>query len=136
MNARDLVELLAQALDDDDYEKAATTLAADVTYEVGGGTISGRKTVLASYRNASEMAHELFDEVSYDHAVVAEGPGIFRIHYGDVLTLNGETLRHEAEQVVTVVRGRKIVHIADHPVPGERERVDEFLERHGMSRDG
>ena len=135
MTARDLVEKLAQALDDDDYEAAGAVLAPNVTYDVGGDTIRGREAVLASYRRASEMAHELFDEVGYDHEVKSESSGRFRIHYGDVLTLAGEVMRHRAEQVVTTEPNRGIIHIEDCPVPGERERVDEFLERHGLSRD-
>ncbi len=134
MTARDLVEKLAQALDDDDYEAAGAVLAPNVTYDIGDDTSHGRDAVLESYRKASEMAHRLFDEVGYDHETIDEGRGRFRIHYGDILTVGDETMRHKAEQMVTVEPGLGVVHIEDRPVPGERERVDEFLRRHGLTR--
>jgi hypothetical protein len=41
-----------------------------------------------------------------------------------------------AEQHLTVAPGDGIVEIVNVDVPGEREEVDAFLERHGLSRDG
>jgi hypothetical protein len=133
---RDYVETLAQALDGDDYETAATVMADDVVYTIGDKVLHGREEIVASYREASAMARRLFDEVGYDHVVYpTENPNTFRVVYSDILTVGGETLAHIAEQHVTVAPTAGVAKIVDVDVPGEREKVDEFLTRHGLSRD-
>lgn len=133
----DYVETLARALDADDFEGAAGTMSDQVVYTIGDRVLRGPEEIVASYREASEMARRLFDEVGYDHEVhPTEDPDTFRISYSDIFTVDGDTLAHEAEQHVTVAPGVGVVRIVDVEVPGERERVDEFLARHGLSRDG
>lgn len=136
-SASDYVESLAGALDADDYETAAGVMADRVVYAVGGQTLTGPEDIVASYREASEMAHRLFDEVGYDHEVIAtDDPNVFRVSYSDILTVGGETLTHRAEQQVTVAPSEGVVEIVNVELPGEREKVDEFLARHGLSREG
>lgn len=131
------VERLATALDGDDYATAAELLADDIVYLIGDETLRGPDAVVASYRAASEMAHRLFDAVEYDHRVIpTDDPNSFRVDYSDILTVNGETHHHRAEQRVTVTGGEGVTEIVNVEVPGEREKVDEFLNRHGLSRHG
>lgn len=131
------VETLARALDDDDYETAASALAEGVEYTIGDRVLSGRDVVVASYREASEMAHRMFDGVGYGHEVIhTDDPNSFRVEYWDELTIAGETLTHRAEQHVAVDPETGVTHITNVDLPGERERVDAFLERHGRSREG
>lgn len=133
----DYVETLAHALDADDYEAAAATMADNVVYTIGDRVLHGPEEIVASYRDASAMARRLFDEVGYDHEVFpTEDPNTFRVSYSDILTVGGETLAHMAEQHVTVSPGSGVVNIVNVDVPGEREKVDEFLARHGLSREG
>lgn len=130
------VETLARALDADDYEMAASVLSDQVEYSIGGDVINGPVAILASYREASEMAHRLFDRVVYGHEVKAtEDPVVFHVSYSDELTVAGETLNHMAEQHVTVAPGDGVVRIVDVDLPGEREKVDRFMTRHRLSRD-
>lgn len=130
------VEILARALDADDYEMAASVLSDQVEYSIGEDVINGPAAVLASYREASEMAHRLFDSVSYGHVVnTTDDPLFFRVSYSDELTVAGETLKHMAEQHVTVAADEGVVRIVNVDLPGEREKVDEFMARHGLSRD-
>jgi hypothetical protein len=131
------VETLAQALDADHFEAAATTMAEDVIYTIGDRVLHGPENIVASYRDASAMARRLFDEVGYDHEVFpTEDPDTFRVSYSDILTVGGETLAHMAEQHVTVAPGVGVVRIVNVDLPGEREKVDEFLTRHGLSWEG
>jgi hypothetical protein len=131
------VETLARALDADDYVAAASTMSESVEYTIGDQVIRGPEAVVASYRAASEMAHRLFDEVGYDHVVMpTDDPNSFRVSYSDVLTVGGETLTHAAEQRVTVLPAEGVVRIVNIDLPGERESVDQFLERHGISPHG
>lgn len=131
------VEKLAAALDLDDYATVAEMLSDDVVYRVGDRVLRGPDAVIASYRAASEMAHRLFDDVRYDHRVIpTDDPDFFRVEYSDVLTVAGETHTHQAEQHVTALPDVGVVAILDVEVAGEREKVDEFMARHGLSRDG
>ena len=131
----EVAERLANALDHDDYETAASVLADRVRYSIGDEALVGREAVVESYRTASEMAHRLFDRVEYGHSVFAtDTPNTFRISYSDKLTLGDESLTHMAEQQVTVA-DEGVTRIINVELPGEREAVDAFLERHGLSRD-
>lgn len=80
--------------------------------------------------------NRLFDRVEYGHHVVpTDHPNIFRVSYSDILTVAGESLTHMAEQRVTVAPGEGVVRIVNVDGPGEREKVDTFMERHGLARD-
>lgn len=133
----DHVEALAHALDSDDYAAAAGAMAEEVVYTIGDLVLHGREEIVASYRGASENAGRLFDEVGYDHVIYpTDHPNTFRVSYSDLLTVDGETLAHMAEQHITVAPGAGVVKIVNVDVPGEREKVDGFLARHGLSREG
>ncbi len=131
---RDLVSTLARALDNDDYETARTALAPDVRYEVKGSVLEGPEAVLESYRGASEMAHRVFDAVGYDHEITSEDGKTFVVNYTDALTIEDETLVHHARQIYTVEPGRGVTQIVNVELPGEADRVDQFLSRYGRSR--
>ena len=129
-----MVETLARALDEDDYDTARTVLAPGVTYEVKGQVLEGPDDVLDSYRDASSMAHRIFDGVGYDHVISQGSDSGFVVDYRDVLTIGDETLVHHARQEYTVDPERGVVHIVNVELPGEAKRVDDFLARHGRSR--
>ncbi len=130
------MEALASALDADDYETAAANMADEVVYAIGDDVFEGPDAIVASYRQASQLARRLFDEVGYGHVVFpTENPNTFRVAYSDVLTVDGEVLDHMAEQHLTVAPGVGVVRIVNVEVPGEREKLDEFLTSHGLTRD-
>jgi hypothetical protein len=130
------VEALAQALDDDDYLRAAATMAERVEYSIGDQLIHGPQAVVASYQASSEMARRLFDHVEFSHEVVpTDDPHLFRVSYSDVFTVRDESLAHAAEQHVTVAPEEGVVRIVNIDLPGEREMVDRFMARHGLKRD-
>ena len=133
---RDLVESLAEALDLDDYVTVSSLLSADVEYVIGDQRHSGVEAVISSYEKGSEMAHRIFDEVLYRHAVFStEDLDTFRVEFTDELTVGEETLTHRVEQHMTVSPDQGVVRIVDVVMAGERERVDTFLRRHGLTRD-
>ena len=130
------VKSLAQALDDDDYEAARGLLSPEVVYEIGDERLVGPDAVLASYRSASAMAHRLFPGVEYRHQVIGTVERTkYRVRYSDILTVGEDTHEHIAEQAVTVDPQLGVVRIVDTPVPGEREKLDEFMEEHNITRD-
>lgn len=132
----EVVEQLAESLDQDDFEAAGSVMAERVEYSVGNEVLVGPNAVVDSYRTASGMAHRLFDRVEYGHTVWAtDDPNTFRISYSDTLTVSGETLTHMAEQRVTVDPDKGVIRIVNVELPGEREKVDGFLQRHGLTRE-
>lgn len=131
---RDIVERLATALDSDDYRSAAGVLAQDMVYQLGTKILVGPEAAIESYRAASKQAHHLFDRVHYDHEIIESDGSTFRVKYLDILFIDDERLVHHAEQLVTVDPDLEVVRIINVDVPGEREKVDEFLARHGRSR--
>lgn len=132
----EVAERLATALDQDDYQTVASVLAEEVRYSIGEEVLVGREAVVESYRTASEMAHRLFDQVEYGHTVfTTDDPNTFRISYTDTLTIGEESLTHMAEQHLTVATEEGVTRIVNVDLPGEREAVDAFLERHGLSRE-
>lgn len=133
----DYVETLAEALDHDDFVTAASVMAGDVVYSIGGKQLTGRDAVVESYRAASAMARRVFEHVEYSHEVIrTDDSHFFRVSYSDLLTAGSEVLTHMAEQHVTVEPGVGVAHIENVDLPGEKEKVDKFLERHGVTRDG
>ncbi len=136
MSPIEFVKSLADALDADDFETAADNMADDVVYTIGDRVYEGPAAIVASYRESSEMAGRIFDEVGYDHVVFpTDDPNTFRVSYSDILTVGDDVLHHQAEQHLTVSPGSGVVRIVNVEVPGEREKLDEFLAKHGLSRD-
>lgn len=131
------VEMLAAALDRDDYETAALTMAEDVEYTIGGKHLVGPEAIVESYRASSQRARRMFDGVEYAHDVKpTEDPNRFRVGYQDILSIGTETLTHMAEQHVTAAADVGVTHIVNVDLDGEREKVEGFLARHGLSMDG
>lgn len=136
MSPSEYVESLADALDADDFETAAARMTDDVVYTIGDRVYEGPDAIVASYRESSEMARRIFDEVGYDHVVhPTDDPNTFRVSYSDILTVGDDVLTHQAEQHLTVLPGSGVVRIVNVEVPGEREKLDEFLAAHGLTRD-
>ncbi len=127
---------LAAALDADDFDAVAAMLRDDVVYRIGDAVHHGPDAVVRSYRDGSALAKRIFDHVEYSHEIVgAVGERTVRIDFGDDLVANGEHLDHHSVQDVEIDRDGRIVMITDRPVPGQKERGDAFLARHGLSRD-
>ena len=134
-NAVDITTRLASLLDAADHEQAAQLLAPDCVYDFRGSEMNGREAIMASYDAAHEEAVKTFDEVGYDSAVRADADDASSaiIRYGDILTKNGVTHRHECEQRITINRESGLVTRIQHiDLPGERDRLNEFLVSVGL----
>jgi hypothetical protein len=126
----------AQALDADDFETLLPMLAIDVVYRVGEAEHHGPAAVAGSYRAGSELARRLFDVVTFSHQIVGVvGGRTVRIDFVDTLRVGDEELEHHSVQDVRIDEAGRIATITDVPLDGERERVDAFLKRHGLTRD-
>lgn len=130
-----VVSTLANALDADDFGRVEACLHPDVTYRINGATQRGPGEVVKSYRAGSALARSIFDHVEFGHKIVGfVGRDTIRVDFSDRLEANGESFEHHSVQDVTVDPSGTILAIVDQPVTGQQTRLDEFMNRHGLSR--
>lgn len=123
----------ARALDADDLAAARPYLDSDCHYQLRDETLRGPDAILESYRRASRMAQELFDDVAYASRVLAVKGDTAVVHYEDILTLDGETHVHNVRQRLAFGGDGLIAYIEHEDLPGERERLERFLARFGKT---
>ena len=132
---RAVVASLAAALDGDDFDAVHALFDRDCVYEIGDERHVGPEAIVASYRAGSALGRELFNDVEFDHEILGDvGDKVWRVRYVDRLRAGDETFVHISEQDVTVDPERGIVRIVDVPILGKHERLDAFMERHGITR--
>lgn len=121
------VAQFASSLDDEDYEVASACLADDCVYESPDGEITGPSAIVDSYRTNGESGRKRFDSVVYRHEVMQLGGGWYKIEFVDELLCGQRSHVFRSNQRVRIHNG-KIVHIVHEEIPGERERLDVFLQ--------
>ena len=133
--ALELVSTLANALDADDFGRVEACLHPDVTYRINGATQRGPSAVVTSYRAGSALARRIFDDVEFGHEIVGlVDRNTIRVDFADRLAANDETFEHHSVQDITVDPNGTVLAIVDQPVAGQHTRLDEFMNRHGLSR--
>jgi hypothetical protein len=126
---------LARALDADDFATVRSLLSPDVQYRIGTESHHGPDAVVRSYADGSTLARRLFDRVGFDHTVVGFiADRTVRVDFSDRLEVGGDAFDHHSVQDITVGDGSMITSIVDQPVVGQRERLDAFMEDHGLVR--
>jgi hypothetical protein len=132
---RAAVEELANALDADDFDAVRARLAPDCVYTIGDQRHVGPDAITASYRDGSELARRLFDEVIFGHDIVAVGrAGEVEVLFSDDLRAGDEWFRHRSRQRIVVGVAGLVSHIDDIPIPGEHDALAAFMGRHGIER--
>lgn len=128
-----VAERFAKALDHEDYEEAARLLARDCEYVTERETLIGPDAIVASYREAGDWVKASLDAVAYESSVRPEGPSAI-ITFVDHLTHAGVSHTHSCEQVLSFAKDGAIRRIVHCDLPGQREAVDDFFGRVGVSR--
>lgn len=132
-----------KALDEADFERAESLLSPDCRYDFRGSLTVGSAPIVASYRGADEWAKSTFDHVGYESQLLecsgdtipCDGaPYQARVQFVDHLIQAGDPHTHRCEQLLTISSGGSIVSIHHVDLPGERERVEAYNERHGIRR--
>ena len=123
----------AVALDNDDFDNATELLAVDCTYHIRDEIHRGAGEIIASYRQATEWAHETFDDIEYESEVEPLDGHRFVILFLDRLCHCGQSLDHRCRQILTIDDRAKIIDILHEDLPGESERVEVFFESVGIS---
>ncbi len=134
MQRSDIARAFVHALDHEDFAAAEPLLAPDCVYTIRSETIQSATEIIASYRAAAEWARTSFDRIRYESQLTQESPSRFRVRYIDLTDHRGLTHRHECEQVFTFNNANQIDTIEHIDLPGERERLDTFLDRVGVTR--
>ncbi len=129
-----VAERFAHALDVDDFRGAAGLLEEGCLYRLRGEEIRGRERVIWSFTRASEWAHSNLDQVTYEHSVDTHSELNATIRFIDVFEHSGEKIVHECLMHVELGPNGPIRKLTLEELPGERERVDAFLNNVGVQR--
>ncbi len=124
----------ASALDRCDFAEAIGCLAPGCRYDIGHGELIGPDAIIASYRESAEWGSRVLDETIYESEVIANADGSFTVLYIDRITHHGETIEYRSRQHLWFDDAGRIVHILHEELPGEREALDAFFARHGITR--
>ena len=133
--AQAIVTRLAQALDADDFTGARACLDDDCAYVGVDESWRGSEAIIASYADASAWAHRTFDEVRYASDVGEAAGATVPVTFTDyLLKAGGRWHRYRCRQEFTVGTGGRIVRIAHHDLPGEREGLEGYFRECGVER--
>lgn len=121
----EIVERLAQALDDEDYVTAAECLDVDAEYDTGDQVIKGRDAILQSFKTAADSGRKTFDSVIFRHEISPNEP--LDIRFIDILTRNGEEFVLDHTMHLTLSDRGNVRQLRLRYPLGERERLNQFL---------
>jgi hypothetical protein len=132
--ALDIVDGFATALDKDDFELAITMLDQACVYETSEKRFDGPESVIASFRGATEWAHQHLDAISYLHTVdtCSDCHGV--IKFVDNVEHGGKQMQQTCFMHVRLGKANKVLHLRLEDVAGEKEKVSDFLRAVGVSR--
>lgn len=135
---RAVARAFADALDRNDFERAATWMSPDCRYDVSasalaaGDTIVGPEAILDSYRQSDQRARQVFDAVEYTSTVEAVHGSTAVVRFDDVLRKGGQEHHHHCRQHVTVGESHLIESIVQEDIPSEVTAVQAFKKRVGI----
>ena len=135
LDPRTIAKRFANALDRCDYADAGRYLAPDCHYQAASEQLIGPEAILASYRENAEWGSRVLEHVIYASSVEKEeAGGSWGVLYSDRITQSGLTHEYHCRQRLMINLEGKIARIVHEELPGERERLDEFLSRCGIRR--
>ena len=129
-----LANLFAEALDEEDYPKAAACLAASCVYETPEETYYGPDAIIGSYREHGEWAARNLETVRYESAVRNRSDGEVTVEFLDHIEHAGVAHTYRCEQRLTFDDLGRISRIKHVDLPGERDRLRLFFRQVGLNR--
>ncbi len=118
---------LAAALDQCDFDTAATLLHAQCEYVIDAfETHVGPDAIITSYRGAHDAATAVLDSVTYESSVRGEGTHAV-IAYVDHLAKGVHRHTHRCEQRIECDPDGHVIRITHQPIDGERDTLDAFF---------
>jgi hypothetical protein len=129
---RRIAEEFASALDDDQFERAASLLGQDCCCRMRDREIRGRGEVMQSFIDASAWAHARIERVAYTHAIEYAGERVATIRFFDDFEHGGSRIHHESLMHLTLGADGLIERLVLDEPPGEREGVMTLLREAGV----
>lgn len=129
-----IAQRFAEALDESDFVEASRYLSPDCCYRTGNEDLIGPEAILASYSKNAEWASQAPERVLYESLVERQADETMRILFTARIVQGGLTHKYHCRQELVVNQRGKIVAIVHEELPGEREKLNEFLARCGINR--
>ena len=126
----EIVTGFAAALDAENYQSALSYLAEHCVYDSPTGALTGSTSVVDSYKGNGNEARDRFDFIVYRHEVIPLDDGWFQITFVDELYHRKRSHVFRCNQRVCIDKG-KIVRIIHEEIPGQRDRLNEFMQSFG-----
>lgn len=131
---REVAERFAAGVCEESWFEAGRALAGAATYALRGRRILGRREIIGLFRENSDWAREMFDDVSFDYEIVDVDGALARIRFVDHLEHDGRILEHVSEELAEVSAKRELIMNLTHvDLPGEDERLRTFLGEVGVA---
>jgi len=126
----------AEALDRDDFDAARDLLHENVVYDAPNGRLDSRDAVIDSYARNARWARRAFDELTFRSDVQMLATDRAEILYTDETMHRGVHHIYQCRQIITFDDTGRISHIEHREIPGEKEKLEAFLDRVGVKREG
>jgi hypothetical protein len=127
------VNLFAAALDSDDFSAAEVLLSLKCVNVSGRLVSEGREAIKNSYRKRSKRAQELFDGVYNKGDVLSSSETSAEILFADQLACGEKNHIYRSRHFPDFSSAGEIARIRQEEIPGERQRLKEFIEECGVS---
>jgi hypothetical protein len=134
ISPEDSIDRFALALDRDDFDSAITMLSADCVYETAAETLSGPEAVIKSFRDATQWAHKNLDTIIYVHSIEPCQDCDGAIRFIDDVTHSGKSMQHQCLMHVSLTELGLISKLRLEDLPGEKQKVSDFLQAVGVKR--
>jgi ribosomal protein S18 acetylase RimI-like enzyme len=130
---RDRAERYAKALDEDDFETAKGCLAKGCRYLVKEKEQQGPEAIIQSFREGSEKAKRVFDQVDYGSEILRIDGNNVTIQFTDLIQIKGQTIVYSSKQHLEFGEDGLISRIVHEEIPGELEALEAVLKRLGVA---
>ena len=126
----DVISEFASSLDAEDYPLTLSCLADHCIYESPTGELTGPAAIVDSYKGNGDSARKRFDSVVYRHEIIPLGEGWYRIAFIDELVSGHRSHVFHCNQRVCIDK-EQIVRIIHEEIPGQRDRLNAFIQSLG-----
>ena len=123
----------AKALDEDDFESAKAYLAQNCQYVVGEKEMHGPEEIIQSFREGSDKAKRVFDQVDFGSEILRIDGKNVTIQFTDLIQIKGQSLVYSSKQHMEFGEDGLIVRIVHEEIPGELEALEAVLKRLGVA---
>lgn len=123
-----IVNLFADAIAENDFEKAKSCLRDDVQIILGADVISGKENVIGFYEGKAAQAKNIFQEVAFQALVLPADDHNFNIMFSDILKFKGHEHTYKCLHAVVIPDEKGIAKIEHTEIAGELEGLGQFIE--------